>query len=64
MMARLYELRFDRGLTQQSIGELLGIGQPAVSRRESRLKRRFVAAGLPEPIAPGRNLFDVTATSF
>src|SRR5207245_7979496 len=39
-----------------AIAELLGIRQPAVSRREQRIRDRFVTAGLPEPVAPGRLL--------
>ena len=60
---RFFELRFNRGLKQREIASTLGIGRPAVSRREGRIRDRFVAAGFPEPIAPGRKLFAIFSSS-
>lgn len=63
MMRRFVELRFDEGLTQREIACPLKIKQPAVSRREARIRDRFAAAGEPEPDVPGRGLINLDVVS-
>jgi transcriptional regulator with XRE-family HTH domain len=62
-MQCFFDLRFNRGWTQRQVACEYRIGQPAVSRRERRIRDRFVRAGLPEPVPAGRQLFSVSVSS-
>ena len=63
MMRWFYQQRFVRGLRQREIASMLRVGVPAISKRERRIRQRFAAAGLPEPLVTGRRLFRVTCRS-